>query len=60
VETLSRKIRFRVTEEADADPERSGHAGKTVSRITITAGSVRVNRAADRKIVKWSGLEYCE
>ena len=29
-----------------------GHAGNTVSGITITAGSILMNRAADRKIVK--------
>ena len=51
-ETFSRKIRFRVMEEADAGPKRSGHSGNTVSGITIKAGSVRMNRAADRKIVK--------
>jgi hypothetical protein len=58
--TFSRKNRFRVIKEADAGPEGWGHAGNTVSGITITAGSVRMNRAADRKIVKWSGFEYCE
>ena len=52
VETFSRKIRFRVMKEANTGPERSGHAGNMVSGIMITVGSVRMNRAADRKIVK--------
>jgi len=39
-------------EEADVGPERSGHSVNTVSGIAITAGSIRMNRAADRKIVK--------
>ena len=52
VETFSRKIRFRDMEEAGADPERSDHAGNTVSGITITAGSVGMSRSADQQIVK--------